>query len=197
MDDSPVDRMARILAVPSRRQTLGVIGSLIATRPSFWPKLASAKRRHKKKKCKHGKKKCAGTCVLKERCCGTVVCDVGDVCVNGECVVGSGNCLADSDSCSETDTVHCGVSADCGCYQRLEGGVRCVQFTPPFDEECDQCETDADCIALGFPSGSSCVLDDGPTCACLIAGRGECGLPCGFMADGPVSGSARARGPGR
>ena len=106
---------------------------------------------------------------------------------------GAAECPAGADSCATT-TITCAEDDQCACHQRLEGGVRCVQFTLN-QGECDQCATDADCRKLGFPPGSSCIKDDGAECSCEADDRGFCGEPCGFV--GPDTGIKRSatRGP--
>jgi hypothetical protein len=201
MDAKRFDQLTRLLTLSSRRRVLGAIGGLSALPALFGTELAVAKR--KKKRCKRGqvhcgsKRKCFDLQSDRKHCgsCSTT-CNSGDLCIDGECVVGPGDCPANADSCSETDTVPCNDNPDCSCYQRLEGGVRCVQFLLPIGE-CDQCETDADCVALGFPVGSSCIKDDGPSCTCLADNRGYCGEPCGFVPMAARTGARIVAGPHR
>ena len=200
MDSERFDRLTRAFALPSRRQLIGVASGLLALPAVVGPEGAEAKR--KKTKCKDGQKHCGS----KRKCfdlqtnrkhCGScgIACAAGETCLGGQCVVvGPADCPADADSCSATDVVPCTDNPDCGCYQRLEGGVRCVQFTLPIGA-CDQCETDGDCIALGFPQGSSCIKDDGPSCLCLADSQGYCGEPCGFVSKADRAGASRERGP--
>jgi hypothetical protein len=193
MDVSRFDRLTRLLAAGSRRQIVGFLGGVITSQAAI--RLDDTKAKKKKKKCKHGEKHCGS----KRKCfdlqsdpkhcgnCGTV-CGVGEACVLGQCViVGPGDCPGTADSCDAGGTVGCGDNSDCSCFQRLEGGVRCVQFLLPFGA-CDQCETDADCVDLGFPPDSSCIKDDGPTCECLADDKGFCGEPCGFVPEAERAG---------
>jgi hypothetical protein len=107
-------------------------------------------------------------------------------------VVGQGNCPAGSSDCQVDNK--CNDNSACKCHQRLEGGTRCVQFND--EGACDQCETDADCLALGFSPGSSCIRDDGPECFCNADAKGFCGEPCGFVTVTTVT-SSGAKGPRR
>jgi hypothetical protein len=178
MDSSRFDHITRLFAVRSRRQIVGLLGGVLALQAAI--RLDDVIAKNKKKKCKHGKKKCGRKCAPKGLCCGKRVCEAGEVCVDGLCVAGPADCPASADSCSASDTVACGGNPDCNCYQRLQGGVRCAQFKFP-GSVCDQCDTDADCIALGFAPGSSCVKDDGPTCVCAADEKGLCVDPCDIV----------------
>jgi hypothetical protein len=186
MDPTHFERFARLLgAAPSRRQIAALLGNgLAAALLGRDPKGVAARKHNKhkqhKKKCRHGKKNCGRQCIPKSDCCRNGDCASGNVCIDGRCVIGSADCPADADSCSATGTVPCTDNHDCNCFQRLEGGVRCVQPSVQ-PGACDQCETDADCLDLGFPPGSTCFRDDGPNCTCDADQRGVCAAPCGSV----------------
>jgi hypothetical protein len=142
---------------------------------------------NRKQKCRRGRIPCNGQC-----------CAAGKVCVGGECVTAQGTCASGDDSCDVVGGIACtnpnAGGATCSCFPRLAGGTRCVQFTLP-QGACDQCKTDADCVALGFPRGSSCIRDDGPNCDCHANVRGYCGEPCGWAPAGKSARQTGAAGP--
>src|SRR5262249_13596242 len=46
------------------------------------------------------------------------------------------------------------------CRSQMEGGTVCaIDISRPAATACDQCRSNGDCIVLGFPPGSSCVVD--------------------------------------
>jgi hypothetical protein len=132
-------------------------------------------------KCRRGKKKCRGKCIPKSRCCGSGDCAPGEFCAKGKCVTGQGTCAAGADTCANAGNPFCkDASGDntCICLSRLEGGTRCGVYGDA--STCDQCTTDADCIGLGFPPGSSCAQDFGVDCkVCQNDNKGTCIIPCG------------------
>jgi hypothetical protein len=169
VDATQFDALIRTIDTHTRRRAaLGVLGgALTAILARGEREETAAKSRKPKNGCKKGKTACGKTC-----------CPKGKTCAGGECVVAQGSCPARADSCAKN--VICNDNPDCLCYQRLEGGVRCVQFKLDLGA-CDQCKSDRDCIALGFPPGSSCIKDDGNNCNCDADKRGYCGEPCGFV----------------
>ena len=164
MDPRRFDAVARALSpVRSRRAALGLAaGALTAFGLTGAPPVVGAK--HKKKKCKSDAK-----------------CKSGQICAKGKCVTGQGTCNAGDDACLGIGDPFCFDASgnhQCICNTRLQGGTRCGVFGNA--SGCDQCQTDADCTALGFPQGSSCVQDFGGTCvACQNNNKGICLLPCG------------------
>lgn len=133
-------------------------------------------------KCPRGKKKCRGKCIPKSRCCRSSECPTGGLCAKGKCVTGIGTCAVGADSCLNIGNPFCKDitgQRTCICHTRLQGGTRCGVFGNASD--CDQCTTDADCLALGFPRGSSCARDFGGDCVvCQNDNRGICVIPCGL-----------------
>jgi hypothetical protein len=172
MDASGFDGLVRSLArLRTRRAALRLTAGALVAAGGASVAAGDAKQR-RKKKCKGGRVPCDGQCCAEDK-----------VCVGGECVSAQGTCASGDNSCNGDAAISCSNpnsgGADCACYLRLQGGTRCVQFT--LDKgACDQCKTDADCVALGFPKGSSCIRDDGPDCACNANARGYCGEPCGW-----------------
>jgi hypothetical protein len=177
VDATRFDRVAEFLgATGSRRTALGLaLGGLLGG-----PGLGDVQAGRRKKRCR-------------KECCRNRDCGSGEICAGGRCVVGRGDCPAGADECRDETT--CAGDLQCSCFQRLEGGTRCVQFTLE-NGACDQCETDADCRALGFPPGSSCIRDDGPDCSCKADNKGFCAEPCGFKATTKTT-NAATNGPRR
>jgi hypothetical protein len=172
MDAFHFDRVTRTVSTVLSRRTFARVLSLGAI---ALPGLSDAKRTRKKKRCKRNKKKCGKRCFPRANCCNSADCAAGELCIGGQCVIGAADCPAAANSCQTV--VNCTDNPACLCFQRLEGGVRCVQLSTG---ACDQCATDADCATLGFPPGSSCIQDDGPGCTtCAADDRGLCALPCG------------------
>jgi len=168
MDATQLDGWIRSLTKQAPRRTvLGLLGgSLVSLLARLGEEPAAAK--HRKPRCKNGKTKCGKKCCAK-----------GQTCIGGACVVQEGTCAAAADSCSVTSTVPCNHNPECSCFQRQQGGVRCVQASVL--TACNQCMTDRDCRKLGFPSGSSCIRVDGPTCHCPVGEARQCVEPCGFV----------------
>src|SRR5690242_14170019 len=78
---------------------------------------------------------------------------------------GQGTCVGGVDAClgNGTPICTCNGGRDTGlCRAQMEGGTVCaIDITQPAQTTCDQCKTNGDCLALGFPPGSSCVVDSG------------------------------------
>jgi hypothetical protein len=186
MDATGFDSLARRLAVGvTRRRALRWLGAGGVFAALAGPGLEEAAAA----KCRPGKKRCRGRCIPKSRCCPTKArccrntdCPRGGICANRKCVTGRGTCAIGASTCANTGNPFCQDitgQRTCICHQRLQGGTRCGIFGNA--STCDQCTTDAQCLNLGFPAGSSCVQDYGPDClACLNDNRGICILPCGL-----------------
>jgi hypothetical protein len=183
MDARVFDSLARRLAFGATRRgalrwlTAGAMaaGGVAATLSGPGTQEAAAA------KCRRGKKKCRGRCIKKSRCCGSKDCAAGEKCAKGKCVTGQGTCAAGADTCANTGNPFCQDASGqhtCICLSRLQGGTRCGVYGNA--STCDQCTTDADCIDLGFPPGSSCTQDFGIDCPiCQNDNRGSCIIPCG------------------
>ena len=168
------DDLVRTLIPPrSRRSVLGLAAGLTAALGGAGATVVDAKKKHhhkKKKKCKGGKKRCKKKCFdlqTDPEHCGScsVACDTGEACDSGQCVTVQGTCQAGDDACLGVGDPFCFAANgdECICQTRLQGGTRCAYFGNA--STCDQCETDDDCFALGFPPGSGCMQDFGGTCA--------------------------------
>jgi len=166
MDADRFDAVIRSLSpVRSRRAALGLAGGAIAALGLSRAPDAQAKSRKKKKK----------------KCKDAADCKSGQQCANGKCVTGQGTCATGADTCAGIGDPFCFDASgkhECICQTRLQGGTVCGVFGNA--SACDQCQTDADCLAMGFPAGSSCTQDFGPQCqACQNNNKGICTLPCG------------------
>jgi hypothetical protein len=169
VNDARFDAVVRSLSpVRSRRALLGLAGSAVAALGLVAAPAVEAKHHHKKH---HHKKKCQAD----------TDCKSGQICAKGKCVTGQGTCATGNDSCAGVGDPFCFDASgkhECICLTRLQGGTRCGVFGNK--TACDQCLNDADCLALGFPQGSSCVVDFGPDCPlCGNNTLGQCMLPCG------------------
>ena len=180
MDATGFDSLARRLAGGATRR--GVLRRLVAgalATGGAAAALAGPGSEEAAARCPRGKKRCRGKCIPKSRCCRSDDCPSGAICAKGTCVTGQGTCASGADSCAnagdpfckDASGKHTGV-----CHSRLQGGTRCGVFGDA--SACDQCETDADCIGLGFPPGSSCTQDFGVDCPlCQNNNRGICIIP--------------------
>ena len=105
----------------------------------------------------------------------------GQTRANGKCVTGQGPAPPAPYTCAGIGDPFCFDASgkhECICQTRLQGGTVCGVFGNA--SACDQCQTDSDCLALGFPVGSSCTQDFGPQCQlCQNSNKGICTLPCG------------------
>ncbi|HEU5430626.1 MAG TPA: hypothetical protein VFU81_03135 [Thermomicrobiales bacterium] len=171
MDGARIDGIACSLArVSTRRAALRLTAGTCA---AFGAAGAADAKHRRKKKCKHGTIPCKGRC-----------CPVGSVCIGGGCVSAQGTCADGDNACGGGGAVVCSNansgSANCECLSRLQGGTRCVQFAHE-KNVCGECQTDAACVKLGFPKGSSCVIAVGPGCLCSADAPGICAEPCGWV----------------
>lgn len=209
VDEHRFDQWARSLSSRRSVTTALAAGTLGAMLTRFGEDAAAARCINPGRKCNRednkkddccGGAKCRGRrgsqkcrCPGSREACGRLCCAKGDICAGGTCVTGRADCPAGADTCvSEVD---CGDNPDCECFQRFEGGTRCVQFLLP-GGACDQCANDADCRTLGYPPGSSCIRAFGAACECESDDLGYCSEPCGFV---PVEGNRTParRGPVR
>ncbi|HEU0116146.1 MAG TPA: hypothetical protein VFQ80_15775 [Thermomicrobiales bacterium] len=99
---------------------------------------------------------------------------------------GQGTCVGGVDVClgNGTTICTCNNGQDTGlCRSQMEGGTVCaIDITRPAQTTSDQCKTNGDCARLGFPPGSSCVVDTGPNCPLgQNSTMGTCVAPCGFV----------------
>jgi hypothetical protein len=191
MDHDRFDALTRSLGVHASRRSLSraVAGSgLGAILGSAFGALAvdAKQKRHKKKNkrkkpkkpkfnafgcvsvgktCKNAEQCCSGICTGKK---GNRTCRAHDV---GTCdQAAPGICEAGNPLFSV-----CNGKSDCACFRTTGGSSICGALFNPGLSECAACRRDADCVALGFPPGSSCAPIGG---AFLCAGLCETGLAC-------------------
>lgn len=166
MDPTRFDRLAHSFAhTASRRRVLGGLAASAVAALGFAAAPTVAARPHRKR------------CKLDADCKAT------QQCANGTCVTGRGTCSTGADSCAGHGLPFCLDASgkhQCVCFSRLEdGSTRCGYFGNK--SACDQCQTDADCHALGFPRGTSCTQDFGVNCpVCQNDDKGTCIVPCGL-----------------
>jgi hypothetical protein len=176
------DTLVHSLSVSRPRRAVlglaaGLAAALGATRATVVEAKHVAAAKHHQKRHKHHKRKCPQG----QEKCATKCCQTGETCASDQCVTGQGTCQAGDDACLGIGDPFCFDASgqhECICQTRLQGGTRCAYFGNA--SQCDQCETDADCTALGFPPGSACMQDYGGTCvACQDNNKGICAIPCG------------------
>lgn len=121
------------------------------------------------KYCKNHGQCCAGICGGKQgkrkcRAHGTGTCDQE----------GPGLCTSPN-----PELLKCNNSADCACIRTTAGSSFC--FSLLGGDDCADCQTDADCAALGFPLGSACAPVSEGGCAGNCPGGMSCEAPCGYV----------------
>jgi hypothetical protein len=180
------DALTRSLGATASRRSLGRalagggLGTLLNSALGALAVDAKQKRHRKKEKkpkpnafgcvsvgktCKNAEQCCSGICTGKK---GKRKCRAHDV---GTCdQEASGICEAGN----PLFTV-CNGKTDCACFRTTGGSSICGALFNPGLSECAACRRDADCVALGFPPGSSCAPIGG---AFLCAGLCETGLAC-------------------
>ncbi len=177
-----------LIGMPSRRDILrGLTGVGLGLGFPRLPEPSAAKRKSKKKKkkstpnafgclsvgaiCKNAAPCCSGICEGKKgkRTCrahdaGTCEQEVPAICQSGSPL-----------------TTTCNNRPDCACLRTTAGSSVCGELFCEREgcSECADCQRDADCVALGFPSGAACA----PVSTGICAGRCDsgmaCVLPCG------------------
>ena len=147
----------------SRRRVLAGIAALVAT-TSILAEADAKSRNQKKKKLKRNSFGCVNVgqkCYGKSEACCSGICEGGKK--HGKCVGHNvGSCGAGDGTCSES--IACGPNQS-RCYQTTGNAGYCGDANTCF---CAACQKDADCLAMGFPPGSACVL-------CLGVRDGVCG----------------------
>jgi hypothetical protein len=193
MDDQRFDHWTRSLfALGTRRATIKSLtgAELGATLTHVGTEPAAARCVKPGKPCdrKDGRKeRCCGsdrckrkrcTCGRGREACGERCCPQGHICAGGACVTGQDACPNGQDTCvsGPGPGASCGNNLACGCFQRRQGGTRCVKRSPTTGS--DQCVADADCRTLGFPAGTSCTRDEGGFCQGTNPALGACMVPC-------------------
>lgn len=182
MDGSRFDQFSRALT-GSRRSVLG--GTLALAAGWLGASRVEAKKKHKKRKpkakpnefgclevgdaCKSTDQCCSGVCGGKK---GKKQCRAHDT---GTCRQdGFGICSGDSGT-----PFACNNSGFCVCFHTTAGSNFCAELDNGGLEICADCQKDADCQALGFPSGSACIPLSEGGCAGMCESGMACWAPCG------------------
>jgi hypothetical protein len=184
MDGSRFDQFSRALT-GSRRSVLG--GTLALVAGWLGASRIEAKKKHKKRKpkvkpnefgclevgdpCKNATQCCSGVCdgkKGKKRCGahGAGTCDQN----------GAGVCTADN-----LGSFRCNNEVNCACIHTTAGSNFCADLDVAVLEICADCQTDADCEALGRPAGSACIPVFAGECAGLCDSGMACFAPCGYV----------------
>jgi hypothetical protein len=190
MEAHRFDRLARSLgrAAMRRRLLIGLalspLAGLVAIRNS---EDVEARKRRKKKRKPRMKPRTAepnefGCLSVGDPCYGAEQCCSG-VCSGKKgkrtCRAhGTGTCNQEAPGvCEEgpTPTVLCN-GGSCWCLHTTAGSTFCGNTGAP--SNCADCQKDADCEELGFPSGSACVLYSGIYCSGCGEGAMACVAPC-------------------
>lgn len=145
-----------ISEVPSRRDVLrGLAGVGLGLGMVRIPAMAAAKKKRKRKTKKRNPKVTPNQygCLEVDDPCQTA-----EQCCSGICEgkKGKKRCLAhDTGTCKQDgQLVPCNNRTDCGCFRTTAGSDVCAGLAT---SECAVCQRDADCLALGFPSGTACT----------------------------------------
>jgi hypothetical protein len=93
-------------------------------------------------------------------------------------------CLASID---EALLVLCDNSQSCGCYRTTSDSLYCSAFLlNEGDPRCADCQTDADCVALGYPPEAACAPVAQGRCAGACPSGMACLVPCGVELPDPA-----------
>lgn len=131
------------------------------------------------KQCRRAETCCDGECADvqtdADHCggCGRR-CARSESCVAGVCTTADG-CPLGVDFCATGTDLDCRGVAGCVCSLSTEGATLCGQFITP-GAVCGQCESSADCAAIG--DGAFCVEATGGPGACCRDQGNVCRLPC-------------------
>ena len=102
---------------------------------------------------------------------------------------GTGTCKQGIEGiCTNSDLlqVTCNNRSDCGCIRTTAGSNYCAElFGGPGTSQCQPCQRDADCIALGLPPETACAPVSAGRCAGLCPTGMACLVPCGTVPPGP------------
>jgi hypothetical protein len=192
VDQTRLERLTKaLIAIPSRRDVLrGLSGLGLALGAARLPVVVDAKKRkHKKKKKDKKAKPNAFGCL-----------EVGDPCKNADqCCSG----ICEGKKCRSHDTgtcnqkgpeicsidppiaLTCNNDAACRCFGTTAGSIVCAQYANQ-ELNCADCQRDADCAALGFPSGSVCAPFTVGACAGQCQSGMACLAPCGVELPPPT-----------
>jgi hypothetical protein len=190
MNQHRAPTLARTLtSLPSRRNVLrGLAGSGLGLGIARWQPTANAKKKHKhKKKPKKAKPNAFGCFDVGDPC------KSADQCCSGICEgkKGKRKCRAHDDgTCDQKSQgvceagnpllVLCNGKSDCVCFRTTGGSNVCAALFGETLSQCADCQKDADCLALGYPPGTTCAPITGDyACADICEGGMACMLPCG------------------
>jgi hypothetical protein len=170
--------------------TFGVpLSSLLNTADAEAKKKGKKKRKKKSKKSNDGvtsppppgvtcTRNCAGKVCGDDGCggsCGT--CGAGQLCAQGQCVLGQGTCATGDDICVNREHTCNPGAQDCFCWTSMSNQTRCGSMRPLLNSNEGYCSDDNQCAVL-FPNapGAFCVKSAGGNCTGQAAGY--CYGPC-------------------
>ena len=179
MDQHQFATLTRSLTrTPSRRDVLrGVASAGLALGLTRLPNAAEARKKRRKTKAKSPKPNAFGCLEVGDACKSAARCCSG-VCAGKQ---GKRMCRAHNTGTCKQDGVltPCNNRTTCGCFRTTAGSDVCAGLFGP--SACAVCQRDADCLELGFPSGSACGLSAIPCEGGMMA----CYVPCGIEAPAP------------
>jgi len=178
-----------LMRAPSRRDLLrGLAAAGLGLGAARLPDLAAAKKKRKRKHKKKDRKprpnafgcfNVGAVCKSAEQCCSGICEGKKD----------KRQCRAhDTGTCNQQDPGMCEVGnifdalcnggLECGCFRTTGGSDVCAALFNV--SQCADCQKDADCLALGFPPGTSCAPIGGEfACKEICIGGMACMQPCG------------------
>lgn len=179
-------------ATTSRRdivRSLGAMGlGLGAIRLTRSADAKKKRRRKKRKRIPNAKPNFYGCAEVGDACA------TANDCCSGVCegkkdkktcqVHGAGTCDQETDGycqAEDPEQTACNDVPGCFCWRTTAGSQFCDDFNGESGTDCANCRKDADCEALGFPTGSACAPVIGRNCnlsPCEMA----CLVPCGAEA---------------
>jgi hypothetical protein len=95
---------------------------------------------------------------------------------------GTGTCNQSRQGfCTNPDLLQvvCNNRSDCGCFRTTAGSNFCAELFHETGSQCADCQSDADCEALGLPSGTACAPVSKGRCAGLCDSGMACLVRCG------------------
>jgi hypothetical protein len=191
VDQTRFGVMTRFLRrIPSRRDVLRGLALAGLDLQALWQQEpAAAKRKRKRKNKKKKAKPNAFGCLSVNK-----ICKNAEQCCSGICdgkkgkrkcrAHDTGTCRQDVAGTCQTGTPFgptCNNRADCHCFRSTAGSNVCAPGT-----SCADCQTDADCLALGFPPGAACAPISEGLCAGLCPTGMACTIPCGAEVPPPA-----------
>jgi hypothetical protein len=185
MDGTQFDTLTRLFT-QSRRSLLG--GALAASAGLLVMSDLDAKKKRKRKKRKKVKPPRPnefGCFEVGDPCAGEADC-CSSICEGGTCRAhDTGICEQGvSGACSATSAddllaLACNGTY-CFCFRTTAGSNICSAGPYTSGDSCADCQTDADCEALGFPEGSACAPVSAGICGSCPSGT-ACLAPCDYQ----------------